>query len=416
MNLAVISIIFFIITIAIGVIFKVNCGIVAMATSFVLVQFFAVDMSLSDIYKMGWPVGTFFMMLSVLLLFGIAGANGTMEIVARKLVTLLNGKTKIMPFFIFILTLVLSGSGAGPGIAPMVMVIAMGICKETGLSCFMMGITVECGAAIGGLSPVATSGIIAKELAAASGVTNYMGMLIPYAIAMTLEVVVVYIIFGGWKAKNVQRKKSLDVPKEKMTLYQKETLMIVCLVVGAILVFKLDVSMTAFGGAALLIILGVMQDKKAVATVNWNTLLMVSGMYMLITVVDKCGGMDLISNSLMSIITPRTGTGIMTFLSGVLATVTSSSGVVMPTLIPISGNIAAGMGEGVSSMMLMSGVIAGANCALFCPVSVLGSMTISLYPKEANNAMIFKRHVQMTFLSIIFMTLLGFSGFLNIFC
>ena len=67
---------------------------------------------------------------------------------------------------------------------------------------------------------------------------------------------------------------------------------------------------------------------------------------------DKCcllyTSIALISDLLTDFITPKTGTGIMTLLSGLLATVTSSSGVVMPTLIPVSASIAENL-SGVSA-------------------------------------------------------------------
>ncbi|MEY8297631.1 MAG: SLC13 family permease [Emergencia timonensis] len=413
MNLAVLSLIVFLITVVVGIVRKVNCGLAAILASFVLILFFIPQMDLADLYRLGWPVSTFFMMLSVLLLFGIAGTNGTMEIVAKRILSLAKGRAFLMPFVIYLLSFLLSASGAGPGVAPMIMMIAMGVCKETGLSCFMMGIMVEIGAASGGLSPVATSGIIAKELAKEAGVSGYMGLFLPYAAAMFAEVLLVYFLFGGAKAKTVS-STNLRQSIPQMNLHQKETLAVILFVICAIIFLGLDVSVTAFSGAALLILLGVMEDKKAVSTVNWNTLLLVAGMYMLISVVDQCGGIALISDILLKWITPKSATGIMTLISGLLATVTSSSGVVMPTLIPVGGHIAESL-AGVSASSLLSGVIAGANCALFCPFSVLGSMTIALYPEGTDRQMIFKRHLQMTAASIVFFTLLGFSGFLSLF-
>ena len=413
MNLAILSLVFFVITVLIGIICKVNCGLVGVISSFLLVLFFAGDMELSDVYNQGWPVSTFFMMFSVLFLFGIAGANGTMELAAKRLVRLLGGRTKLLPFFIYLLAAGLSGSGAGPGIAPMIMVIAMGICRETGLSCFMMGIIVEIGTASGGLSPIATSGIIARDLLRQAGVSGYWSLLLPYLLAMFFEVLILYFLFGGHRAPDVESESMMEKP-QKMNRYQKETLLVIFVVIGGIIFARLDVSMTALSGAALLLILGVMEDKKAISAVNWNTLLLVAGMYMLITVVDHCGGIALISDLLTDFITPKTGTGIMTLLSGLLATVTSSSGVVMPTLIPVSTSIAENL-SGVSAGALAAGVLAGANCALFCPFSVLGSMTMALYPDHTDRQMIFKRHLQMTIASAAFFTLLGFAGFFDLF-
>lgn len=412
MNLAILSLIFFLLTVVIGISCRVNCGLVAMISCFILVQFFIPDMVLSDIYRHGWPVNIFFMMMSVFFLFGMAGANGTMEIIAKRILRLMGGNTKAIPICIFVMTFVLSASGAGPGIAPMIMAIAMGICKETKISCFMMGVIIECAAGAGGLSPIATNGIIAKGFADAMGVENYISIWIAYIFVMSIEAVLVYFFRSGHRAE----KMTLQMLKEEipaMNREQKQTAMIIGMVIFAVIVLKIDISMAAMAGAAILLILGVMEDKKAASTVNWNTLLLVAGMYMLITIVDHCGGMKLIADQIAMWITPGNSTGIMVLISGLLATVTSASGVVMPTLLPICEDIAQNLGGAVSIEALAAGVVIGANCAFFSPFSVLGSMTLALYPDYADKKMLFKRHLQMMGFSILMTTSLGFLGVLS---
>lgn len=414
MNIAILSLVLFVATVIVGIACKVNCGLVAMITSFVLVQFFLPDMSLTDIYALGWPSKVFFMMLAVTLLFGIAGANGTMELIARRLIRLLRGKSKIMPFFIFLLTFVLSASGAGPGIVPMIMPIAMSICLETGLSAFMMGVMIEAGAGAGGMSPLASNGIIASGFAEASGGSNYMTMYIPYVLIMTMEAIAIYFIRGGHKAKDVKgATDKSDIPA--MNNQQKLTAVVVACVIFSVVALKVDVAVASMVGAAILMVFQVMKDKRALATVNWNTLMLVAGMFMLITVVDHAGGIDLISSTLMKLITPKTGAGVMTMLSGVLAIVTSSSGVVMPTLIPVAGNIARSMGGKVSANLLIAGVCVGANSAFYSPFSVLGSMTMAMYPDRVDRDKIFSAHLKLTFVSIAFASILAFVGFIGVF-
>ena len=414
MDLALLSLLLFLLTVVVGIATKVNCGLVAMITSFILVQFFMPDMTLTEIYSLGWPSKIFFMMLAVTLLFGMAGANGTMEIIAKKLIRLLHGRTKLMPIFIFLLTFVLSAAGAGPGIAPMIMPIAMGLCAETGLSAFMMGVMIEAGAGAGGMSPISTNGIIANGFAQQAGVTGYMGMYVPYVLIMTMEAVAIYFIRGGHKAANVPASKATEeIPQ--MDKYQKLTTLVIILVIICVIFLGLDVAAVAMAGAAVLLIFGVMKDRAAIATVNWNTLMLVAGMFMLITLVDHAGGIELISDTIMNLITPKTGTGVMALLSGLLAIVTSSSGVVMPTLIPVAGNIAATMGQGVTADLLIAGVCSGANSAFYSPFSVLGSMTIAMYPDTADRDKIFVAHLKLTFASIAFTTILAFAGFMGLF-
>lgn len=414
MNVAVISLIVFLSTVVIGVFRKVNCGLVAMVSCVILVVFFMPDTKLTDIYTEGWPSRIFFMMLAVTLLFGMAGANGTMEIIAKKIIRLLRGKTRFMPVAIFLLTFVLSATGAGPGVAPMIMPIAMAIAVETGLSAFMMGVMIEAGAGAGGMSPISTNGIIAAGYLQQAGGSHYIGMYIPYVLIMVMEAAFIYIVRGGYRVPDVPASViKLDI--KPMNRDQKITTAVILCVILSVIFLQADVASVAMAGAAVLLVLGVMSDRKAVAAVNWNTLMLVAGMFMLITLVDKCGGIDLISNALMKVITPVTGTGVMTLLSGLLAIVTSSSGVVMPTLIPVCGKIAGRMGGGVTTNLLAAGVCAGANCAFYSPFSVLGSMTMAMYPDTVNRDKIFVKHLELTFMSIGFATVLALLGFNRLF-
>ncbi|MGN0659329.1 MAG: SLC13 family permease [Emergencia sp.] len=415
MNLALFSIVLFLAAVITGIVCRINCGLTAMLAAFILVQFFIPDMTLKDIYTQGWPVSTFFMMLSILLLFGIAGANGTMEVVARKIMSLTGGRVRLIPLCIFLLTFVLSAAGAGPGIAPVMLAIAMGISRETGLNCFMLGIIVECGAGAGGMSPVSTSGIIAGHLIENAGITgSYMGIWIPYVLLMSVEALAVWLLCGGHREGQMKARPGSCTADTAMNRGQRETAAVVAGVLFCVIVLRLDISMTAMAGSVILLLLGVIEEKKAISVINWSTLLLVGGMYMLITVVDRCGGISLIAETLSGAVSAETGTGVMALLSSLMATVTSASGVVMPTLIPVCREISASTGGTVSALLLTAGVASGANCAFFSPFSILGSMTLAMYPETEDHRVLFKRHVQMTCASIAFVTLLGLAGLLYI--
>ncbi len=410
MNIAIVSLIFFVATILIGICAKVNCGMVAMISSLILALFFMPDMSLADVYVKGWPVKIFFMMLAVLLLFGIANANGTMEIVAKRLIRLVHGRSKIMPFFLFGVTFVLAATGAGPGIAPMILPIAFSICLETGLSCFMMAVIINCAASAGGLSPISTSGILIVGFMEQIGVGGYAKIYIGYILLMLIESIFIYFVRGGFRAKRAKEGGAAgEIPK--MNRYQKITLAVILVVILGVIVLKLDISMLAIAGAAFLMLVGAITDRKAIGAVNWNTLMLVAGMFMLITLVQACGGLELLASLLTKVMSPRTSGGIMALLAGLLATVASASGVVMPTLIPLSGEIAAMSGGTIGAALLTAGVILGGNAAFFSPFSVLGSLTLALYPEKADRDKVFVRHLQMTFASIAFITILCLLGF-----
>lgn len=410
MNLAIFSIIIFIFTIVLGIAFKVNCGLLGILSSFILVQFFIPDMSLKDVYMLGWPVSTFFMMFTVMLLFGIANSNGTIEVIAKKIICALRSHTNLLPICFFLVSFFLSASGAGPGIAPMLLALAMEICKKAEINFFMMAIMIECGT-IGGLSPISTSGIIASELVFKIGIENYTQFWIPCIVIMSIESLTVYFIFSGHKAK-CRSLNFLNGEPLIMSFPQRLTATVLLIVIVSVIIFKIDISMIAASASAFLFLTATSKDKAAISNVNWNTLILVSGMYMFITVVQHCGGLKLVADILSNIITPLTGAGIMSLISGLFATVSSSSGAVMPTFIPLCSDIYDSLNGIVSKDILVSGVIVGANCAFFSPFSVLGSITLALYPPEVPTEKLFRYHLIMTFASISFASLFCMSGIL----
>ena len=413
MNPAILAIIGLILTIVMGIVLDVNCGIVAVICSFILVQFFIPEMSLVDVYKSGWPTDTMFMMLSIMFLFGIAQANGALEMIAKTIIRATRSKNKIMPFTFYLLALIIAGAGAGPGIASIILPIAMTVCIQTGIKPYIMGVSVVSGAISGGLFITSVSGVVANSLAQAVGVTNYMQIYIPYLIAMFLEVVIVYLCFGGLKIKN----SGVIDTSEKLSLNaaQKKTLVVIFIVLIGILFFGLDVGMAAFTGGAILIIMKVTNEKKAISSINWNSLLLVCGVAMLIYIVKMTGGLDLITKVLVGLINENNGTAIMVLSGGLLSSVSSSIGVAMPTLIPTTADISNSLGGTVSISALVAGVVAGANGVIYCPLSTLGALTLAAVPPEVDKKKYFNMMLFTGISSVLFLALLGYLGWFELF-
>ena len=59
--------------------------------------------------------------------------------------------------------------------------------------------------------------------------------------------------------------------------------------------FKLDTGLFAFVVAAVLILLGCADEKKAIKSIPWGTLVFICGVGTLINVINTLGGIELIS-------------------------------------------------------------------------------------------------------------------------
>ena len=83
-SIPVLSLLVLVLVIALSVVTKKNCGIIALVAAYILGTF-VVGMKASAIYAGGWPMGVFFIALSTTFLFSIATVNGTVEAMAKNI-------------------------------------------------------------------------------------------------------------------------------------------------------------------------------------------------------------------------------------------------------------------------------------------------------------------------------------------
>lgn len=143
--------------------------------------------------------------------------------------------------------------------------------------------------------------------------------------------------------------------------------------------FKLDTGLFAFAAAAVLILLGVADEKKAIKGIPWGTLVFICGVGALVNVIDHLGGITLVSDFLTSLMSARTATPILAATSGILSWVSSTTGVVMPALYPIAAEVCETFGEGVHYVELISAITAASFAAAISPLSTGGAIIMSSY-------------------------------------
>lgn len=373
------SLIVLVAVIALSVVTKKNAGIIGIIAAFLFSTIAAasgVDIKVSKIISGGWPMSVFFIVLSTTFLFGIATLNGTTEALSQNIACLARGNAKLLPPLFFLLGAVISGAGAGGLIVAVIMPIALYVAVENKIDVLMMSLVTMGGIMVGGLSPLAINGIVAKQLAAEQGLTNYAPMWLAYGVSMTIFSFAAYFIFGGLKLQKMEKAA-------KFTAFNKDQL----LTLGAILVvligvifFGQDIGLMCFTCAGILLLLGVVDQKKAIAAIPWATILLICGMAVLISVVKTCGGIDFLSERLSAVMGPRSAQPIFVILGGLMGAVSSGTGVVMPTLIPLASQLAGELGN-VSALNLVIGVIVGTNGVVISPLSTVGGICVGSAPE-----------------------------------
>ena len=399
MDFSVISLIVLVVVVAIGFIKKVNLGFLSLGVAFILGT--CGGMSAKEIAG-GFSASMFVTLVGVTFLFGMASANGTLELFSKKVVALVGKNTVLIPVLMFFLSAFISAIGPGHIAAGILMTtFAMYLAFELDINPIATALFAKLGANAGCASPLSLTGVLAKSLGEPLGYSGFgLHLFLTTLISGFIFTLILYIGFKSYKVKADNPLKLSEIPK-----FNKEQL---C-TIGAIIVmviccigFQLDTGLFAFVAASVLILLGCADEKKAIKSIPWGTLVFICGVGALINVIKKLGGIDLISNFLTSLMTEGTATPILAATSGILSWVSSTTGVVMPALFPIAADVAAEFAGSVNFVELISAIVATSFAAAISPLSTGGAIIMSSYSaaRETSNEEMNKMFKQLFLLSV----------------
>ncbi len=147
-----------------------NIGLLAIGASIILGRIAGI--SDSSIYA-GFDAKLFTQLVGVTYLFGVAQVNGTLELVAKKTVSLVGDKTYLVPFILWILGGFLTAIGPGNiSMGALMTVVAITIAVSTGQNPIFYALVVKAGTNGFAMSPITPAGIVGANLGSASGPCN----------------------------------------------------------------------------------------------------------------------------------------------------------------------------------------------------------------------------------------------------
>ena len=397
MSLPALSIVAFAIAILVSCVSTINIGFLSMAFAFIIGIFFG-GMRVADVVA-GFPTGLFLILVSVTLLFSQANVNGTLGKIARRSVKLARGNMGMIPILFFFLAAALATIGAG-NIATTALLapIAMMVAGNLGISSFLMALVICCGANSGALSPFAPTGVIANGLLARIGITGqeWPTFFNNFA-AETFVGLSGYLLLGGYKLfsrtateEAVRKDDALLTDEGAFTWNQKLTLAIIGVLVVSVSFLGIDVGMGAIIAAVILTICRAADEEAAVKSMPWNVILMVCGVTVLISILEKKGGMDLFTTILARFSTPTSVTGVMGFVTGLISVYASTSGVVLPAFLPTIPGLIQKIGGG-DPMAIASAVNVGGHLVDVSPLSTLGALCIANAAASVNRKVLFNK-------------------------
>jgi di/tricarboxylate transporter len=384
MNLAILSVSALALAVLVSCFSRLNVGVLAVALAW-LVGVYAGGLPVATVMG-GFPSQLFLTLAGVTLLFAMAQANGTLPRLTDHAVRICRGNTGTIPVMFFVLGAGLSSMGPGNiATAALLAPIAMATAARSGIPLFLMAIMVGNGANAGALSPFAPTGIIVSGIMARTGMPGLEAQVYLYnAAAHALMAFGGFALFGGLRLFVRQsHRTSADAgahvdrgTQNAFTRPQWITLGVITALIGAVLTFGVHVGMAAFAGAIVLVLAGAADDGDAIKQMPWNVIVMVSGVTVLIALVERFQGLELLVSLVARMSTPDTVTAVVAFLTGVVSVYSSTSGVVLPAFLPLVPGLAAEL-PGSSAVAIAMSMNIGGHLVDVSPLSTIGALCIA---------------------------------------
>ena len=359
---------------------RLNVGLLAIALAWVIGVYFA-GLPLREVTA-GFPIDLFLTLAGVTLLFSQAHVNGTLDIVAHNAMRLCRGRVGLVPIMYFGLGAVIASAGPGNiATTGLLAPVAMATAVRMRISPFLMAIMVGNGCNSGSLSPLAPTGLIVTGLMNRSGLPGYeIDTWLYNLLAHAIVAFAGYFIFGGLKLlTRSERVEMENEPRQTLDRHQMTTLGMILVLIFGVVFFKFNIGMAAFTGAVLLALLRAADDGEAIKRMPWSTIIMVCGVTVLISLLEKTGGMKIFTDLLSSIATQHTVVPELAVIIGVVSAYSSTSGVVLPAFLPtvpgLVENLGGGNAFGIASTMNVAGHLVDVS-----PLSTIGALCIAGIP------------------------------------
>lgn len=370
----ILALVLFLGVIVLAFIRKTNVGVLALAVGVLAVRLF----SMTDKDLLGGISSSMFATLvGITLLFAVVNYTGALDLLARKIVALSGSRLWVIPICIYAAGFVVAG--VGPGAVPALAIIpplAVSVALEVGYNPVMLALIGEAGLIAGRMTSITPEAAIITGAASGAGIENVMPTILVCQTLVTIVFsVVMFFIYKGHKLK-VPLHEISRTSLEKFNAKQIISLCGILAMMALIIFAHVNLGLAAFLVAGVLLLFGVADDGACIKALPWTTIVMVLGVGALMSVVNAVGGIKLMSDAMSSIMTKGTATPIMGVSAGLLSLVSSALGVVYPTMMPMSVEIAKQVG-GVNPVALMAAVGVGGSLAGISPLSTGGALLLA---------------------------------------
>jgi len=360
-----------------------------------------------------WPLKIFFVIFAVTLFYNFPLANGALEKLSNHLIYKCRHFPAFLPLVIFLVATIIAGLGAGyytvlATMAPMILLLS----KRTNLNLVIATLSVNYGALAGANFITSQSGVIFRELMRGAGVANdntFTYVLGIFAVTFVMPM----IVLGAYSFINAKNSKiaiQTTIP-EPFDSKQKQSLILIFIMMAIVLIVpilnllmpqvsaiqflnaRIDIGFIAIFFALVSLFLKLGDEKAVIALIPWNTLIMICGVGMLISLGVEIGVIYELTEWLSTNV-PIWMIPILVFvISAIMSIFASTLGVVAPTLFPMVLPLA--VASGLSPLLLFTCIVVGAQSSSLSPFSsggslMLGASQVVINKDKLFNALLFK--------------------------
>lgn len=395
MSIAILALLALVVIIAISAIrTDLNTGVLAVAMAYIVGVYFAgLSVAVVSTYL---PEQLVLTLVGITLLFGMAQQNGTLDRLAGFAIRAARGRPALLPLIFFLLTFLLSAIGPG-NIAAVALLapIGMAVAVNSGVSPLVMAIMLCTGANAGAFSPVALTGIVNV------GLMNEIGMDDPsttfrifflVAALQSVSALAAYLIFRGYRvpARPVQGPAFEGLQVQPFEVRHIITLFAILALVISVIVFHVAVVVGAFALAGLLALFKIGDVEVGLQHLPWGVISLVAGISVLVGLLETTGSLDLATQFIASYASAGTVSAVLAFTTGLISIYSSSSGVVMPTFIPLLPGLIQALGSGNLTDLVVA-VDVGSHLVDVSPLSTLGALCLAALPAGVDKSVLFRR-------------------------
>ena len=380
--LAWLSVAALVIAVALSCFTTINIGVLAMAMALVVGVFIG-GMPPADIFE-GFPTDLLITLVGVTLLFAIAETNGTLSRLTARGVRLCKGHPGVLPIMFFTIGFVISTIGAGATPASALLAPpAMAVAVRAGVPPLLMVIMTGNGALAGTLSPFAPTGIVAHGVMERIGLGGVEWQTFAYnALAHALVGFGGFLVLGGWK---LFRRRDVSARAEEPDAGAMEsahwlTTAAIAALIVTVAGFGLNVGMMAIVLATVLLLLRTVDESKAIQRMPWGVILMVTGVTVLVALLQETEGLALITSGIANVSTPATIEPVVAFGTGLISVYSSTSGVVLPAFLPMVPELAQRLG-GIDPLDIAWSMNVSASLVDLSSLSTVGALYIAGLPQ-----------------------------------